>query len=182
MARNYATTTNPKVPEAPRSETDAAKVGDNDRQASDVLAATQTALTLKAPGFSEEDSSILKSASVARYREFAPADATDRMLASLSVGMQNAAMTSLQYAAEVDCFDVRSQELRNASRAVKCVVDLLGALDRHRGRGHQDVHVGQVTVETGGQAIVGNVNSEGRRNSKSDETSDPTDDPSGAKE
>ncbi|MFN2122881.1 MAG: hypothetical protein ACK2UP_05205, partial [Candidatus Promineifilaceae bacterium] len=57
MARNYTTTTNPKVPEAPRSETDAAKVGDNDRQASDVLAATQTALTLKAPGFSEEDSS-----------------------------------------------------------------------------------------------------------------------------
>ena len=182
MARNCATTTNPKVPEAPCSETDAAKVGDNDRQASDVLAATQTALTLKALGFSEEDSSALKSASVARYREFAPVDATEKILASLSVGMQNASMTSLQHAAEVNCFDVRNQELRNADRAAKTVIDALAELDRHRGRKNQDVQIGQVTVESGGQAVVGNVNSEGRPNSKPEETHDATDDPSGAKE
>ena len=182
MARNNKTTTNPKVPEAPCAETDAAKVGDNDRQASDVLAATQTALTLKALGFSEEDSAALKSASVARYREFAPVDATEKILASLSVGMRNAAMTSLQHAAEVNCFDVRNQELRNADRAAKTVIDALAELDRHRGRKNQDVQIGQVTVGSGGQAVVGNVNSEGRPNSKPDETDDPTDDPSGAKE
>jgi hypothetical protein len=174
MARNCATTTNPKVPEAPRSETDAAKVGDNDRQASDVLAATQTALTLKAPGFSEEDSSALKNASVARYREFAPVDATEKILASLSVGMQNAAMTALQYSAEANCFDVRNQEFKIADRAGKTVIDALRELDRHRGRNNQDVQVGQVTVETGGQAFVGNVNSDGK--------ADETDDPSGAEE
>ena len=182
MTNRTNNTVETKTPEAPRSETDAPKVGDNDRQASDVLAATQTAQTLKAPGFSEEDSSILKSASVARYREFAPVDATEKMLASLCVGMQNAAMTSLQHAAEVNCFDVRNQELKNADRAAKNVIGALEALDRHRGRGKQDVQVGQVTVETGGQAIVGNVNSDGRRNSKPDETDDLTDDPSGAEE
>jgi hypothetical protein len=125
---------------------------------------------------------VLKRASVARYREFAPADATERVLATLSVGLQNAAMTSLAHAATADMSDVRSEELRNATRAAKVVVDLVGALDRHRGRGSQDVQVGQVTVETGGQAIVGNVNSEGRHNSKPEERDDPTDDPSGAKE
>jgi len=175
MTKPINSTVETKTSEAPRSETDVAKVADNDRQASDALAAIQTAFSLDTSGLSEEESSLLKRASVARYREFAPVDATERVLATLSVGMQNAAMTSLEHAANVDCFDVRSQELRNATRAAKVVVDLMGALDRHQGRRHQDVQVGQVTVETGGQAIVGNVNAEGRHDSKPDETGDPTD-------
>ena len=182
MAKTEKNTTTPQVPEAPRSETGVKKVGDNDRIASDVLAAMQTAASLSTPGFSREDGATLKTASVARYREFATVDATERVLATLSVGLQNAAMASLQHAAEVDCFDVRSQELKNATQAAKVVVDLVGALDRHRGGGNQDVQVGQVTVETGGQAIVGNVNAKGQRNSKPDKTDDPTSGPSGAEE
>ena len=171
-----------KTPKASGSETDVAKVADNDRKASDTLAVVQSALSLNTSSFSPEDGSLLKKAAAARYREFAALDATDRNLASLIVGMQNAAMTSLQYAAEVDCFDVRSQELRNAARAAKVVIELTGALDQHRGRGNQDVQVGQVTVETGGQAIVGNVNSDGRPHSKPEEPDDPTDAPSCAEE
>lgn len=155
MAKTLETINTPQVPEAPRSETGVKKVGDNDRIASDMLAAMQTAESLNTSGFSSEDGGILKTGVVARYREFGPQDATERVLATLCVGMQNAAMASLKHAAEVNCFDVRSQEVRNATRAAKVVVDLVGALDRHRGRGHQDVQVGQVTVEPGGQAIVG---------------------------
>ena len=33
----------------------------------------------------------------------------------------------------------------------------LEALDRHRGKGRANITVGQVNVESGGQAIVGNV-------------------------
>ena len=127
----------------------------------------QTAASLNTSEFSDEIAGVLKTGAVARYREFAPVDAADRILATLCVGMQNAAMTSLEHAANVDCFDVRSQELRNATRAAKVVVDLMGALDRHRGRNNQDVQVRQVTV--------GNVNAEGRHDSKPDETGDPTD-------
>ena len=142
----------------------------------------QSALSLDTSCFSPEDGSVLKKAAAASYREFAASDATERGLATLIVGMQNAAMASLKHAAEVNCFDVRNQEVRNATRAAKVVVDLEGALDRHRGGGNQDVQVGQVTVETGGQAIVGNVNAKGPRNSKPDKMDDPSDAPSCAEE
>jgi hypothetical protein len=99
-------------------------------------------------------------ASFASYSEFAPADATERILATLSTGLTNAAMTSLQHAAHTTLLPARSEELKNATQASQVVMELLEARDRHRGRGKQTVAVGQVTVESGGQAIVGTVNSE----------------------
>ena len=61
-------------------------------------------MTLDTFGFSEEKSTALKKASVARYGEFAPADGIERLLATLSIGLQNAAMTSLQYVAADETF------------------------------------------------------------------------------
>ena len=183
MARTEKDTVQTEVPEAPgSSETDLVKAADVNEQASDTLAAVQTALSLNTSGFSDDESRTLKKASVARYREFAPADATERVFATLSVGLHNAVMTSLEHAAGADMLDVRSEELRNATRGAKIVAELLEALDRHRGRGKQSVTVGQVTVETGGQAIVGNVNSEGRRSTEPEETENPNDDPPHARE
>jgi hypothetical protein len=60
----------------------------------------------------------------------------------------------------MDMLPVRTEELKNATRAALVVANLLEALDRRRGRGNRTVAVGQVNVATGGQAIVGNVNSE----------------------
>jgi hypothetical protein len=182
MAATKDTEHTPQVPEAPHSEAAVPTGAELYRQGSDVLARLQTAASLNTSEFSDDIAELLKAGAIARYYEFAPADATDRNLATLIVGLQNATMTSLQHAAEVNCPDVRSQELRNAARAAKVVIELTEALDRHRGRNKQDVQVGQVTVESGGQAVVGNVNSDGRRNSKPEETHDPTDDPSGAEE
>lgn len=163
----------PQANEAlPSAKMEAVERRERNQKGSDLLAATQVALTLDTFSFSDEDSAALKRACVARYGEFALADETERLLATLSIGLQNAAMTSLQYVAADDTFRGRSEELRNATSAAKTIVDLLDALDRHRGRGKQNATVGQVTVETGGQAIVGNVNSEGRRN-KPDDTEDP---------
>ena len=182
MADNKENTTTPQDPEAPHSEAAVPTGADLYRQASDALARMQTAASLNTSEFSDDIAGTLKTGAVARYLEFAPVDATERMLATLCVGTHNAAMASFRHAAESNCCDVRSQELKNADRAAKSLIDALEALDRHRGRNKHDVQVGQVTVETGGQAVVGNVNSEGRRNSKPEETHDPTDDPSGAKE
>ncbi len=182
MAKTDNSTISRQVSEAPRSEAAVPTGAELHRKASDALARLQTAASLNTSEFSDDIAEILKAGAVARYYEFAPADATARNLATLIVGMQNATMTSLRHAAEADCCDVRSQELRNADRAAKSLINALEALDRHRGRNKQDVQVGQVTVESGGQAVVGNVNSDGRRNSKPEETHDPTDDPSGAEE
>src|SRR4029079_19331920 len=79
----------------------------------------------------------------------------------------NAAMVSLKHAAGTTVLPVRTQELKNAIGATREVTKLLDALERCRGRGKQSVKVGQVTVETGGQAIVGNVNSEARSSTQS---------------
>ncbi len=173
------------VDTVPSSETDPIKVADvhiaSDPLAimSDSLAAIQVSWSLKMPsGLSDPDRKKISEASMARYREFAPADATERLLASLSVSLQSAAMTSLQYAAGTKSLPARTEELNNAIKAARAAAELLGQLGLRRGRGKQTVAVGQVTVETGGQAIVGNVNSEGRRSTKLEETENPNDDPS----
>ena len=178
------------VDTVPSSETDPIKVAEVQKEASDPLAvmsnslaAIQVSWSLKMPsGLSDPDRKAIAEASIARYREFAPADATERLLASLSVSLQSAAMTSLQYAAGTELLPARTEELNNAIRAARAAADLLEALDVRRGRGKQSVAVGQVTVETGGQAIVGNVNSEARPSSKPKEMANPNDDPSREKQ
>jgi hypothetical protein len=65
------------------------------KEISDALAEIQVKLSVKMrPGSSADGQHPRMLASVARYREFAPADATECLLASLCVGLQNAAMTS----------------------------------------------------------------------------------------
>lgn len=168
-----------KAPEAPSCEADVIK--GVDERASGALAAVQVALSLNTSGFSDEDGALLKKASVSRYREFAPEDATESVLVILALGLQNATMKSLEYAAGADSLEARTVELRNATRGATTTAELLEALGRHRGRSKQSVMVGQVTVETGAQAIVGNVNTEGRRSTKPQETESPNDDSSRAK-
>jgi hypothetical protein len=138
-----------------------------DKQLSDLLAQAQVASTANIP--SGEHERTLVEASKARYREFAPVDATERLLTMLSVGLQNAAMTSLQVAAHTDAPQMRTEELKNATRVARAVMDLLGALDKRRGRNNQRVTVGQVTVEPGAQAVVGNVHCESQPSNKPEE-------------
>jgi hypothetical protein len=172
-----------QAPEAPSSKTDLTNVADVDKEVSDLLAEIQVSLSLKMPpGLSDRNRKVMADASIARYREFAPANATERHLVTLSVGLQIAAMTSLNHAANSDVLLVRSQEMKNATMAARAVMDLLEALERSRGHSKPSVAVGQVTVQTGGQAIVGNVSSEHRHSTKPEETKNPNDDPSRAKE
>jgi hypothetical protein len=147
------------------------------KEISDALAEIQVKRSLSA-GSSAKARDAWMTASVARYREFAPADATECLLASLCVGLQNAAMTSLEHAAWTDVLPARTEELKNATRAAMAVADLLEALDRRRGRGNRTVAVGQVNVATGGQAIVGNVNSEVTHSTNPEGMEDPNSDPS----
>ena len=185
MAKNKKTTLQKQLAEAPNQKTAFVEVTEEDLELSDLLAVVQVQQTVKLqPSFSDPNRYPLNmarpiSTAIARYREFAPANATERHLASLSVGLQIAAMTSLKHAANSNVLSVRSEEMKNATMAARAVMDLLEALERSRGQTKPSVAVGQVTVQTGGQAIVGNVNSEGRR--KPEETENSNDDPSRAK-
>lgn len=52
----------------------------------------------------------------------------------------------------------RQQDLSFASKLSRTYAALLETLDKHRGKGQQTVRVEHVTVNAGGQAIVGSVN------------------------
>jgi hypothetical protein len=54
-------------------------------------------------------------------------------------------------------FEGRRENLSQANKLSRTYATLLEALNRHRGKGNQKVTVEHVTVNSGGQAIVGNV-------------------------
>ncbi len=81
------------------------------------------------------------------------------MLAAQLLGLHEAAMECLRRGAVAgQTFEGRQANLGQASKLTRSYAVLLEALDRHRGKGQpQVVRVERVTVEAGGQAIVGAV-------------------------
>ena len=73
-------------------------------------------------------------------------------------------MGSYQRAAGTENTDVRQVELRSAMQGTGVVGNLIKLRDGRRGTGHQNVTVGSLKVESGGQAIVGNVNAKKTKN------------------
>ena len=118
------------------------------------------------------------------YQRLAPRDAQESILALLAVSSTNASLDCFALAARVplDNLPLRELNLTLGLKSANVAAELIKTLDDRRREKPDRVSVGAVNVEAGGQAIVGNVNSEGRPNSKPEETHDATDDPSGAKE
>jgi hypothetical protein len=111
--------------------------------------------------FTQETESRLRKGAIDLYFSLAPRDAIDSMVASAMVGLSNATM---------ECFDratrserARDLNLRYGIKGAATLRDLSEFYDSRRGKGRQTVTVGKVKVETGGQAIVGNVDSGDRR-------------------
>ena len=92
------------------------------------------------------------------YQDFKPVDATESVLARVAVGLTNATMDGLQRAASSQNLGARQTELRLSQKSAATLVDVLTLLEKRRGLGPQ-VSVGSVNVGSGGQAIVGNVQS-----------------------
>jgi len=100
----------------------------------------------------------LREGAVALYNDIAPTDALESILARTAVGLSNGIMDCLGRAARnEDCLKGRDLNLRHAVKGSSALVDVIKALENHRGEGRQNVTVGQVNVQSGGQAIVGNV-------------------------
>ena len=92
----------------------------------------------------------------------APRSELEGMLAAQMIGAYNASMECLKRAMNPNkTFEGRDQNLKHAAKLMSIYERQLAALDKHRGKGQQRITVEHVTVEAGGQAIVGNVRQDG---------------------
>jgi hypothetical protein len=110
----------------------------------------------------QDDPETIEMARIAARRFMAgvaPRDAVEGMMAAQLLGLHDAAMECFSAGAmREQPGEYRDQNLTQANRLVRSYAALVEALDRRRGKGQpQVVRVERVTVEAGGQAIVGAV-------------------------
>ena len=89
------------------------------------------------------------------------------------VALNNAGMDGYRRAAQTNKLEARDVELRHAMKATGAVAEIIRTLDARRGRGPKSVNVGQVNVESGGQAIVGSVEAPQRPSRSTESPSSP---------
>ena len=87
-----------------------------------------------------------------------PRDEFERMILVQMIGCHEAAVECFERASKPGQYpEAMDLFLKNAVRLSNNFANLMRSLDKHRGKGHQKVTVEHVHVESGGQAIVGNV-------------------------
>ncbi len=97
-------------------------------------------------------------ATVAALASIAPRDELEAMLAAQILGAHNAAMECYRRAMiKEQTLEGHREALSQANKLSRTYTLLLDALNRHRGKGQQKVTVEHVHVHSGGQAIVGTV-------------------------
>src|SRR3954454_12998491 len=91
-----------------------------------------------------------------------PRDELEGMIAAQLLAAHNAAMECYRRAMLGEqTFEARRENLSQANRLSRTYAMLLETLNRHRGKGQQKVTVEHVHVHSGGQAVVGVVESQG---------------------
>jgi hypothetical protein len=92
------------------------------------------------------------------FESFEPSDGIEATLAVQMVGTHNAIVECLRRAMIHDQpLEAQKVYLSQAERLMGLYTRHLDALAKHRGKTQPNITVGQVNVESGGQAIVGNV-------------------------
>jgi hypothetical protein len=99
-----------------------------------------------------------------------PRDQVEAMLAAQMAAVHNATMTFARRLAHVENIPQQDSAERAFNKLARTFATQLEALKRYRSAGEQTVRVEHVTVNEGGQAIVGNVSHGGRGSSKKVET------------
>jgi hypothetical protein len=142
-------------------------------QKRDALAVLQVTAAMAIPSdvtVTEQAEEALVESAEALYHDFHAADPIDSILATLMCGISSMTMDAISRGRRCQTLEQRDMELKSAARGALVIAELTKAFDRHRGRGKQTVNVGQVNVEAGGQAVVGNVTPA----SKSEDPTPPT--------
>jgi hypothetical protein len=91
-----------------------------------------------------------------------PNDQIEAMLAAQMAAVHNATMTFARRLAHVDNIQQQESASRAFNQLSRTFTAQIEALRRHRTGGQQHVTVKHVTVQDGGQAIVGNVSHGGQ--------------------
>lgn len=126
------------------------------------LVLNQVVLAMRTNPDDEEALHRQASANLAAMVGINPKDEMEGMLAAQLLASHNAAMECFRRAMIPDqTFEGRRENLNQANKLSRTHTTLLEALNRHRGKGQQRVTVEHVTVNEGGQAIVGNVSQGG---------------------
>jgi hypothetical protein len=102
------------------------------------------------------------SATVAALLGIGPRDELEGMIAAQLIAAHNAAMECYRRAMLGEqSFEGRRENLNQANKLSRSYAVLLESLNRHRGKGQQKVTVEHVHVHSGGQAVVGVVETPG---------------------
>ena len=106
----------------------------------------------------QEELQLKAHRAITLFEELAPGDGVESMLARQMIGIHNAQHGCLYKAMHPEqSYEARISYLDKAARLSEVFLKQMQALDKHRGHASQRVTVEHVTVESGGQAIVGNV-------------------------
>ena len=94
-----------------------------------------------------------------------PKDHVEGMLAAQMLATHNAAMNSFKLAAsylgsaQIPTAEIGNAILNSANKLIRSYTMQMEALNRYRGKGQQKMTVEHVHINSGGQAIIGNVTS-----------------------
>jgi len=124
------------------------------------ILATQTSYS-GCNNYSDEESQEMQDkACFAALLGIKPTDEVEGMMAAQMVALHNASMECFRRAMlQGATFDGRSMNLKHAAKLTNCYSSMVNTLQKYRGKGRQKMTVEHVTVNDGGQAIVGNVES-----------------------
>jgi hypothetical protein len=114
------------------------------------------------PDPSKPVDSALVNEALALVQGIGPTDAGEAMLAVMLVAAQHAALDAMRRASHVAQSPAGRQSYTALSKAMRTFPQLMETLNHGRGKGvTQRVVVERVTVEAGGQAVVGAVAAKG---------------------
>jgi hypothetical protein len=126
------------------------------------ILANQTVQTLWLKHSDNETRDRQYAATVAALVAIGPKDELEGMIAAQLLAAHNAAMECYRRAMIGEqTFEGRRENLSQANKLSRTYAVLLDALNRHRGKGQQKVTVEHVHVHSGGQAVVGMVETPG---------------------
>ena len=121
-----------------------------------------TPLIALTPGFDHDEQRVKINRAISMVEAIGPQDGTEDLLARQMVGVNQAIHECLAAAMNPGTsLDRKDKSLEMANKLSQTYLKQVAALDKHRGGASQKVVVEHVTVEDGGQAIVGNVSTSG---------------------
>jgi len=131
--------------------------GTADMDLGDLLIA-QTTASSWIPSGDPQRHEIWARGTIGAMQGIEPADTIEGMLTAQMVATHHGAMECFRRSQlREQTFEGRQASLSQAGKLVRSFTMLVDTLNRHRGKGRQVVRVEHVTVEAGGQAIVGAV-------------------------